>query len=219
MTLRLGDREPDAVVVDEEAVRAFADRTEVAFDDVPDRGHVHAGADDREDLVAVLHRRREEEGGLVRDHRVARVTDVRRSLERRREVLAELHAGALVGEDRGRRDIAVGVDDRDRFVFRRAGGRGGESHARGRLRSGVFQVLAEANDVRQLADEHDVTESALEIRIDGAGGRGGALQDVRDAERGQVLTCRLDRDHAHERDGHDADAEQSPEHLLPETDA
>src|SRR5207244_11322523 len=32
------------------------------------------------------------------------------------------------------------------------------------------------------------------------------------------LTGRLDRDHAHERDGHDADAEQSPEHLLPETD-
>src|SRR5438034_1071888 len=78
-------------------VRAGADRAGIALDQVPDRGQVDARPDNGQNTARrVLDRRGEEERGLLRDHRVGGVADVRLACGGIEEVLAELHARALI---------------------------------------------------------------------------------------------------------------------------
>src|SRR5207247_8172932 len=130
VALSLGHGEADAVVVDQEGVRTDADRTGVAFDDVPDRGEVHARADRGEDDPIGDDRRREEEGGLVCDDRVGGIAYIGRALHGGEEILAEGDTRPLIGLDRCGGDRRLRVDDRGGFVFRRQG-RGGAGRGTG----------------------------------------------------------------------------------------
>src|SRR5438034_1713901 len=98
-------------------MRAHADRAGVALDDVPDGGEVYARANDGDDYVIRSDRGREEERGLVGDHRVRRVAHVRRALHRGEEVLAERDARAFIGWDGGRDDGSFGANHGDGFVL------------------------------------------------------------------------------------------------------
>ena len=200
-------------------MRALADRSRVAFDDVPDRREVHARPHDREDDPVRGDGRREEEGGTVRDHRIGRIAHVRGALQRAEEVLAEGDARAFVGRHGGGDDLSLRIDHGDRLVLGRAGRGGGEGRARGVACGGVVDVLGIADDVGQLAYEHDVAETALEVRVDRVRRRGRALADVRDAETRQVVARARNRHRAHERDGRDADDQERREDLVPEPNA
>ena len=197
-------------------MRAGADGARVALDDVPDRGEVHAGPHDGEDLPRpILHRCREEERGLVRNDRVRGVADVGSAGEGRDEVLAELHARPLVGQDRRRGDGPVRVDHRDRFVLRRPGRGGREGRPSRGFGARVGEVPGVADDVRELGDEHDVAQPAREVGVDRVRRRRRALTDVGDAEVGELVPRAVDRDEAHERDRYDPDHQQGGENFLP----
>src|SRR5439155_26717843 len=158
-----------------------------------------------------------EERGLVRDDRVRRVAHVRRALHRGEEVLAEGDARAFICRYRRRDDGALRVDDGDGFVLRRAGGGGRKGDARGGTGLLVTEVCRVADDVRELGDKDDVAQAAGEVRVDRVRGRGGALADIRHAERGEVVTCVVRRNDADERDRGHSDDEEGREHLLPES--
>src|SRR5947208_1848668 len=218
VTLGLRDREADPVVIDEERVRADADRACVTLDDVPDRREVHACSHDGHDDAVRGDGRREEERGLVRDDGVRRVAHVRRALHRGEEVLPEGDARAFIRRYRRRDDGAFRVDDGDGFVLGRAGGGGRKRGARGPARLLVAEVCRVSDDVRELGDKDDVAQAAGEVCVDRVRCRGGALGDVRHAERGEVGTCVVRRNDADERDRGHPDDEEGREYLLPESD-
>ena len=216
IALGFRDRETDPVVIDKEGVRADADGAGVALDDVPDGGEVHARANDRDDDIVRRDRGREEERGFVGDNRIRGVAHVGRALHRGEEVLAEGDARALVGRHGGGDDGALGVHDGDGFVLGRSGGGRAERCPRGAARVLVAEVCRVSDDVRELGDKDDVAEAAGEVCVDRVRCRGGALADVRHAERGQIVTCVVRGHDADQGDRRHADDHQRRENLLPE---
>src|SRR5207244_11769216 len=110
------------------------------------------------------------------------------------------------------------VDDGDGFVLGRAGGGGRKRGARGPARLLVAEVCRVSDDVRELGDKDDVAQAGGEVCVDRVRCRGGALADVRHAERGQVVTCVVRRNDADQRDRGHSDDEEGREYFLPESD-